>query len=130
MVAATCDMEASNCEPTSIAASLISLMAPTSFFAPAMIAAEPILAAVYVQMGFHEKTSGRGMISNWCLAGATVLGVLVWAINPYIDILYYGSCVLMMVCVVWCFFDGLYYYNQLMTRPLPQFQNKRGKDLA
>ena len=96
----------------------------------AMIAAEPILAAVYVQMGFHEKTSGRGMISNWCLAGATVLGVLVWAINPYIDILYYGSCVLMMVCVVWCFFDGLYYYNQLMTRPLPQFQNKRGKDLA
>ena len=36
----------------------------------------------------------------------------------------------MMVCVVWCFFDALYYYNQLMTRPLPQFNKKGGDDRA
>ena len=91
---------------------------------------EPLLAAVYVQLGFPEDGPKRGRISNWALGISGAFGALIWAINPYVDILYYGCCVLMMVCVVWCFFDALYYYNQLMTRPLPQFEKKGGDDNA
>ncbi len=95
-----------------------------------LIIAEPVVAAVYVQFGFDGTDLKRGKISNWALCIAIALGVLIWAFNPYIDILYYGSCVIMMVCVVWCFFDALFYYNQLMTRPLPQFNKKGGDDRA
>lgn len=95
-----------------------------------LIIAEPILAALYVQLGFSDDGPKRGQISNWALGISAALGALIWVINPYIDILYYGCCVLMMVCVVWCFFDALYYYNQLMTRPLPQFEKKGGDDNA
>lgn len=95
-----------------------------------LIMVEPLLAAVYVQLGFPEDGPKRGRISNWALGISGAFGALIWAINPYVDILYYGCCVLMMVCVVWCFFDALYYYNQLMTRPLPQFEKKGGDDNA
>ncbi|MBQ3789334.1 MAG: hypothetical protein II800_00210 [Lachnospiraceae bacterium] len=91
---------------------------------------EPLLVAGYVQLGFTEENKKKGQISNWALCATTLLGVLIWLINPYVDSVYYGSCVLMMVCVVWCFFDALYYYNQLMTRPLPQFNKKGGDDRA
>lgn len=95
-----------------------------------VIIAEPLLAAAYVQFGFSENGPKRGRISNWALGISGALGALIWVINPYVDILYYGCCVLMMICVVWCFFDALYYYNQLMTRPLPQFEKKGGDDNA
>ena len=95
-----------------------------------LIIVEPVAAAFYVQLGFDGTELKRGQISNWALCISAVIGVLIWAINPYIDILYYGSCVLMMGCVVWCFFDALFYYNQLMTRPLPQFNKKGGDDRA
>ena len=95
-----------------------------------LIVVEPILVAAYVQLGFNDETRKRGTISNWVLCAATAIGVLVWALNPYVDAIYYGVCVLMMVCVVWCFFDALFYYNQLMTRPLPQFNKKGGDDRA
>ncbi len=95
-----------------------------------LILAEPILAAGYVYLGFSEKSPKKGQISNLALGISTTLGVVIWLINPYIDWLYYGCCVLMMGCVIWCFFDALYYYNQLMTRPLPQFQKQGGDDRA
>ena len=95
-----------------------------------LIAAEPVIAAAYVYLAFDDTHIKRGKISNFALCAATVIGTLVWFFNPYIDILYYGSCILMMAGVVWCFFDALYYYNQLMTRPLPQFNKKGGDDRA
>ncbi len=95
-----------------------------------LIIVEPFIAAGYVYLAFDDKHIKRGKISNLALCAATVIGVLVWYFNPYIDALYYGSCILMMACVVWCFFDALYYYNQLMTRPLPQFNKKGGDDRA
>ncbi|MBO5551183.1 MAG: hypothetical protein J5966_04420 [Lachnospiraceae bacterium] len=95
-----------------------------------LIMIEPLLTALYVQLGFDAEKGKRRWISNWALGIVTSIGALVWVLNPYIDILYYGCSVLMMICVVWCFFDALYYYNQLMTRPLPQFNKKGGDDRA
>ena len=95
-----------------------------------LILIEPVLVAAYVQLGFSEENRKRGQISNWALCAVTILGMLVWMVNPYVDAVYYGSCVLMMIGVVWCFFDALYYYNQLMTRPLPQFHKTGGDDHA
>ncbi len=95
-----------------------------------LIFVEPIIAAGYVHLAFDGEHLKRGKISNFALCAATVIGSLVWFFNPYIDSLYYGSCILMMAGVVWCFFDALYYYNQLMTRPLPQFNKKGGDDRA
>ncbi|MBR5115898.1 MAG: hypothetical protein IK096_02420 [Lachnospiraceae bacterium] len=95
-----------------------------------LIIAEPVVAALYVAVGFSDATGERGKVSNWALCAVTMLGVIIWAVNPYVDTIYYGCCVLMMVCVVWCFFDALFYYNQLMTRPLPQFNKHGGDDRA
>ncbi len=95
-----------------------------------LIIIEPLVVAFYVWLGFSDEMGGRGKRSNWALCAVTALGVIVWAINPYIDMIYYGCCVLMMIGVVWCFFDALYYYNQLMTRPLPQFNKHGGDDRA
>ena len=85
------------------------------------IAFEPFFCALFVQFGFNSDGPVRGRISNWVLAVVTAIGAIIWAVNPYIDMLYYAICILMMICVVWCFYDALYYYNQLMSRPLPQF---------
>ena len=60
----------------------------------------------------------------------SAISCIVWLINPYKDPVYYVCCLLMTICVVWCFFDVLYYYNQLMTRPLPQFNKQGGDDRA
>ncbi|MCR4764091.1 MAG: hypothetical protein K5696_11230 [Lachnospiraceae bacterium] len=95
-----------------------------------LIIAEPVIVAFYVSLGFSDATGERGKLSNWVLCAVTALGVVIWAVKPYEDIIYYGCCVLMMICVVWCFFDALYYYNQLMTRPLPQFNKQGGDDRA
>ena len=82
-----------------------------------LIIVEPVVVAFYVQLGFSNESVKRGKLSNW-------------KVNPYVDVIYYGCCVLMMAGVVWCFFDALYYYNQLMTRPLPQFNKHGGDDRA
>ncbi len=72
----------------------------------------------------------RGKISSIALCAAMELSILVWIINPYKDPVYYFCCLLMTGCFVWSFFDVMYYYNQLMTRPLPQFNKHGGDDRA
>ena len=96
----------------------------------ALMLAAPIVMAVYCQLSLSALEYKRGVVSNWALMGSMELSILVWLINPYKDPVYYVCCLLMTICVVWCFFDVLYYYNQLMTRPLPQFNKKGGDDLA
>ena len=90
----------------------------------------PAVIAFYVYIGFDGDNMKKGRISNIAVCVSTTLGILIWLINPYVDEVYYFACVLMMICVVWCFFDALHYYNQLMTRPLPQFQKTGGDDRA
>ncbi|SCY27155.1 hypothetical protein SAMN02910292_01274 [Lachnospiraceae bacterium XBB2008] len=92
--------------------------------------AAPVVMAVYAQLSLSELEYKRGVVSNWALMGVMELSIIVWLLNPYKDPVYYICCLLMTVCVVWCFFDVLFYYNQLMTRPLPQFNKKGGDDLA
>lgn len=110
---------------------LLVINAVLSFFGMRIfVAAFPFVVAFYVSLGFSDTGYKRGIISNWVLAVVTALGALVWAVNPYVDELYFGSCILMMGAIIWCFFDALFYYNQLMTRPLPQFQKTGGDDRA
>jgi len=96
----------------------------------AVMLAVPLVMAVYCNTiigSVHEK---RGIISNWALAVAMEFSIVIWLINPYKDPLYYAGCLLMTACVIWCYFDVLYFYNQLMTRPLPQFNKHGGDDRA
>lgn len=86
----------------------------------------PIIMAVYTNIELKGINAKRGKLSNWVLMGVMELSICVWLLNPYKDPIYYVCCLLMTVSVVWCFFDVMHYYNQLMTRPLPQF-NSTGK---
>ncbi len=97
---------------------------------PILMLAAPVVMAVYCQLSLSELEYKRGVVSNWALMAVMELSIIVWVINPYKDPVYYVCCLLMTVCVIWCFFDVLFYYNQLMTRPLPQFKKKGGDDLA
>ena len=90
----------------------------------------PIVMAVYANLSLGDLGVKRGKLSNWVLMGVMELSMIVWLANPYKDPVYYVCCLLMTGCVVWCFFDVLYYYNQLMTRPLPQFNKQGGDDRA
>ena len=98
-------------------------------FGIAMLIA-PIIMAVYSQLSLSALHYKRGVLSNWFLMGSMELSCIVWLINPYKDPVYYVCCLLMTLCVIWCFFDVMYYYNQLMTRPLPQFNKQGGDDRA
>ena len=98
-------------------------------FSPAILIV-PVVMAVYSQLSLSSLGYKRGVLSNWFLMGSMELSCIVWLINPYKDPVYYVCCLLMTLCVVWCFFDVLYYYNQLMTRPLPQFNKQGGDDRA
>ncbi len=90
----------------------------------------PIIMAMFCQFSLSELHYKRGVLSNWVLMGVMELSIIVWLLNPYKDPVYYICCLLMTVCVIWCFFDVLYYYNRLMTRPLPQFSKQGGDDRA
>ncbi len=98
-------------------------------FSPAILVV-PVVAAVYCQLSLSSLNYRRGVLSNWFLMGSMEISCIIWLINPYKDPVYYVCCLLMTICVVWCFFDVLYYYNQLMTRPLPQFNKQGGDDRA
>lgn len=90
----------------------------------------PVIMAVYAQLSLSALHYKSGVLSNWFLMGSMELSVIVWLINPYKDPIYYVCCLLMTLCVIWCFFDVMYYFNQLMTRPLPQFNKQGGDDRA
>ncbi|MBO4898737.1 MAG: hypothetical protein J5509_00445 [Lachnospiraceae bacterium] len=92
--------------------------------------AAPAITAIYCQLSLSALEYKRGVVSNWALMVVMEFSIIIWLLNPYKDPIYYACCLLMTVCVIWCFFDVLFYYNQLMTRPLPQFNKKGGDDCA
>jgi len=50
--------------------------------------------------------------------------------DPAEDFWYFIPSLVLTAFVVWCYIDVLYYYNQIMTRPLPQFNKQGGDDNA
>lgn len=70
------------------------------------------------------------LISAYLLGIAISISTIIWNADPAADAWYYIPQVVIAVLVVWSFFDVLYYYNRLMTRPLPQFQRSGGDDNA
>lgn len=97
-----------------------------------LILAPPIVAYliyffIIKSMEEHKK---RGLLSGSFLAIIVIASIIIRKADPAADYWYYVPQVLTAIAVVWNFFDVLYYYNQLMTRPLPQFQKSGGDDNA
>ena len=59
------------------------------------------------------------------LLGA-VLCILVLILNPVQDYWYYAAAAISMALTVWSFRDIIKAYNELTTRPLPQFETRGG----
>jgi len=91
------------------------------------IAAYLIYAFIIKNMEEHKK---RGLLSSSVLTIIVVVSIIIRKADPAADYWYYVPQVLTAIAVVWNFFDVLYYYNQLMTRPLPQFSKSGGDDNA
>lgn len=90
----------------------------------------PVILFFMNLYAISEAQIKRGRVSSTVLCVVMEIAFLVWYFNPWYDILYYGLVLILTAVVVWCFFDALFYYNQIMTRPLPQFEKKGGSDSA
>lgn len=98
-----------------------------------LVTAPSVISAIVIIVNIKklkEEHKLRGMASTIILAILTVISGLIWKVDPAEDFWYYVPQVLIALTVIWNFFDVLYYYNKLMTRPLPQFERSGGDDNA
>jgi len=96
------------------------------------IIAIPIIVAFFLFANIvgMKDNNNRGLISGGVLLAIIVVSSIIWNADPAADAWYYIPQVLITVSAVWTFFDVLYYYNRLMTRPMPQFKKSGGDDNA
>lgn len=99
---------------------------------PLVIMAVPIVAGgtAIAVISKQPKGENRGKLSIGILTALSVLGTIIWNKDPANDVWYYIPQILITLCTVWSFFDVLFHYNKLMTRPLPQFSKTGGDDNA
>ena len=77
-----------------------------------------------------ERTESRkGGGALWTLIGIAVAAVI-GVIHPAQDQIYYGGVLLMGITIVMTLLDVVFNYDQLATRPLPQFDYRGGDDRA
>lgn len=97
-----------------------------------LLAIITIIVGIVIIVQVIELSTGdnKGLLSDIILSLVTLISIVILGVNPVKDYWFYSPLLVISLCVIWCFFDVLYYYNQLMTRPLPQFKKKGGDDNA
>jgi len=96
------------------------------------IIAVPVVAYIVLVIMVKKVSDKkyRGTISGLALTIILVISGIIWVSDPAMDAWYYVPQILISLSVIWCFFDTLFYYNRLMSRPLPQFSRSGGDDNA